>query len=151
MRSLAVNICVAAHFRTWGDLGLTGEWPTNRSIPMATTWNGNGLFLPELHLQGQRQMNCDLKEFADPKQPGNAQHDAGQRISEALARDRYGIAVLELALFKPAAKDCRPGHFESEPYYTPSKDNLIQRKYLLTACCSQSTLTAHPVSQLIRT
>jgi phosphate transport system substrate-binding protein len=124
-------------FRTWGDLGLTGEWANQSINPYGyDVETGTGTFFRNAIFRGSDKWNCGLKEFADPKQPGNSQPDAGQRIIEALAHDRYGIAFSNLRYLSPQLKTVALATSESEPYYTLSKDNLIQRKYILTRATS---------------
>jgi len=125
------------NFRTWGDLGLNGEWANKSINPYGyDVETGTGSFFRNAIFKGSDKWNCDLKEFADWQRPGHSQHDAGQRIIEALAHDRYGIAFSNLRYLSPQLKTVALATSESEPYYTPSKDNFIQRKYLLTRATS---------------
>ena len=120
-----------SNIRTWGDLGLTGEWQ-NKPIHVYgyDTETGTGTFFKKAVFAGSDKWNCEIKEFADLKL-GNSLRDAGQRVLNALARDRYGIAYGNLgrnARVKPLAVASADG----EPFYEATKANLIERKYPLT-------------------
>jgi phosphate transport system substrate-binding protein len=70
---------------TWGQLGLTGEWAGKPiglySLKIASDFS---YFFEQAVLAGSRRWNCHLREFAD-----------GPRLIEALAKDPYGVAVVE--------------------------------------------------------
>jgi phosphate transport system substrate-binding protein len=119
--------------RTWGQLGLKGEW-ADRPIHLYG-WRIDddfSAFLQIALLGGSHRWNCDLKEFAHIVRPDGSTYDSGQQILDALAQDRYGIAVSNLryrnAQVKPLALAVRNG----ETHYEATKDNLIYRKYPLT-------------------
>jgi len=56
----------------------------------------------------------------------------GQQILDALAKDRYGIAVSNLRYMNAYVKPLALAATDGGPYCEASKDNLIQRKYPLT-------------------
>jgi phosphate transport system substrate-binding protein len=119
--------------RTWGQLGFKGEW-ADRPIHVYG-WRIDddfSAFLQIALLGGSHRWNCDLKEFANIVRPDGSTYDSGQQIVDALAQDRYGIAVSNLrygnAQVKPLALAVRNGG----PYYEAARDNLIYRKYPLT-------------------
>ncbi len=87
-----------ADIRTWGQLGLTGEWadkPIHLYAPDAMS--GTGRFFRHAVLNDSRMMNwAQLTEFGDTAVPLERTHDAGRQIIAALTRDRYGLAVASL-------------------------------------------------------
>jgi len=87
-----------ADIRTWGQLGLTGEWadqPIHLYAPDAMS--GTGRFFRHAVLNDSRMMNwAQLAEFSDTAVPLERTHDAGRQIIASLARDRYGLAVASL-------------------------------------------------------
>ncbi len=150
--------------RTWGDLGLKGEWadepihtygfsPANREFAR---------FFEDAVMVGSRKWNCDMHGFSDLRQPDGSLSEAGQQIVDAVAKDRYGIAYSRLlyknplakplALAPAMAKDLYGIEYSIEmykhpvrklsaprddgPYYAPTKANLIQRTYPLTGAVS---------------
>ncbi len=123
--------------RTWGDLGLTGDWkdkPINVYGYDAET--NTGSFFKHAVFNGSDKWNCELNEFADSKQPNGSLLDAGQRISEALAHDRYGIAYSNLRYVNRQVKAVSISLTDDGPFYEATKENLIQRKYPLTRAVS---------------
>ena len=84
--------------RTWGDLGLSGEWKDKPihvySIDMES---GTGSFF--LHaLQGEsKKMNWAIvREFSDGRRPDGTSYEAAEQTMDALRSDRYGLAVSSL-------------------------------------------------------
>jgi len=124
-------------FRTWGDLGLTGEWansPINSYGYDAET--NTGSFFKRMVFNGSDKWNCDLKEFADMKTPNGSVSDASDQILKALEHDRYGIAYANLHYLTPQVKSIALAPTDDAPYYEATKLNLIQRKYPLTRAAS---------------
>lgn len=121
------------NIRSWGELGLTGEWqdkPVNvYGFPIN---RGFAVFFQDAALGGSRKWNGDLKEFGDVRQPDGTLRDGGLRILEALACDPYGIAYSNLRYMNGQVKPLALATTESALYYEATKENLIQRKYPLT-------------------
>jgi len=127
----------ARNNRTWGDLGLTGVWrdkPINVYGYDAET--NTGSFFKRAVFNGSDKWNCELKEFADLKQPNGSLLDAGQRILDKLAHDRYGIAYTNLRYVNRQVKPLAISLTDDGPFYEATKENLIQRKYPLTRSVS---------------
>ena len=121
------------NIRTWGELGLTGEWkdkPINLyGYDIETNTGG---FFKRAVLKGSDKWGCGLTEFADVKRPNGTLLDGGQRILDALAQDRYGIAYSNSRYANPRVKPVSLATSEGGPYYEATKENLVQRKYPLT-------------------
>ena len=121
-----------ADIRTWGQLGLTGEWadkPIHLYAPDAMS--GTGRFFRHVVLNDSRMMNwAQLTEFSDRDVPREATHDAGRQIIAALARDRYGLAVVSFAF---ASDQVKPVAVET---VSATRDTLIARQYPLTRTVS---------------
>lgn len=122
------------NIRTWGQLGLAGEWndkPINLYTFDAET--GTGLFFLHAVLADSRKMSWEnLKEFKDIRNPDGSIYESGQQIIDALQKDRFGLAVssvrYENSEVKPVALAAKKGG----PYFQATKENLISRKYPLT-------------------
>src|SRR6266852_4183733 len=121
------------NIRTWGELGLTGEWQDKPihvyGFPVR---RGFAVFFQDAVLGGSHKWNCDMKEFLDLKHPDGSLLDGGQRILDALAEDNYGIAYSNLRYRNAQVKDVALATTDGGPYYAATKENLIQRKYPLT-------------------
>lgn len=133
----------SSNLRTWGELGLTGEW-ANHAITLYApdAMSGTGRFFRSVALGDSRMMNWEaLTEFADSSKPDRP-HDAARQILTALGKDRYGLAVASLGSaddrVRPLALAADVG---SAPVFA-TRDTLVARKYLLTravtACCNRA-------------
>lgn len=130
------------NIRTWGELGLTGEW-ANQAIRLYApdAMSGTGRFFRQVALGDSRMMNWEpLREFTD-SEDGATPHNAGKQILAALAGDRYGIAVAHLGL---ANDHVRPLALAADAGASPvsaTRDTLVSRTYPLTrtviACCNR--------------
>jgi phosphate transport system substrate-binding protein len=116
-----------ADIRTWGQLGLPGEWadkPIHLYAPDTTS--GTGRFFRHVVLNDSRMMNwAQLTEFRDTNVPRERTHDAGRQIIAALTQDRYGLAVASLDF----ATDQVHPLILSVP---ASRDTVISRHYPLS-------------------
>jgi phosphate transport system substrate-binding protein len=116
-----------ADIRTWGQLGLTGEWadkPIHLYGPDAMS--GTGRFFRHVVLADGRMMNwAQLTEFSDTEVPRAATHDAGRQILSALAKDRYGLA---LASFGFPDRGARSLAIDG---VTPTRGTVTSREYPL--------------------
>jgi phosphate transport system substrate-binding protein len=132
-----------AAIRTWGDLGLTGEW-ASRPINLYAddTTSMTGLFFQHAVLRDSRMMNWEhFTEFRDIRHPDGTTTVTAEQSLSALRADRYGLAISNLpyldAGVKPLALTDRAGG----TFYAPTRENLLSRAYPLTrpifACANQ--------------
>jgi phosphate transport system substrate-binding protein len=121
------------NIRAWGELGLTGEWQGRKITPYGWRLEDDfATYLEEFLLQGSHRWNCDLREFAHLNGPDGAIYDNGQQILDALAEDRYGIAVSNLRYQNARVKPLALAATDGGPYYEATKENLIERRYPFT-------------------
>jgi phosphate transport system substrate-binding protein len=122
------------NIRTWGQLGLTGEWkdkPIHLYAYDAET--GTGQFFLRKALADSRKMNWEyLTEFRDIKNSDGSIRESGQQILDALRKDRFGLAVSCMRYATPAVRPIALAMEDRGPYYLATKENLIARKYPLT-------------------
>jgi phosphate transport system substrate-binding protein len=113
--------------RTWGDLGLPGEW-TGKPINLYThdAESGTGRFFRRAVLGDSAKMNWEhLTEFKEP--------DAGHRILEALAADKAGLAVAGASSDSvPQVKALTLARDAGDAAVAASRETLISRSYPLT-------------------
>lgn len=120
------------NIRTWGELGLTGEWNALHIQPYG--WQADvdfALFFREAVLENSHRWNTDLKEFVHVLRPDGTQYDHGQQILDALARDPTGIAISNVRYANPAVRALPLARSAGEPFYAPTKANLIAQTYPL--------------------
>ncbi|MDB6128462.1 MAG: hypothetical protein JWM35_2358 [Verrucomicrobia bacterium] len=123
----------ARNLRTWGELGLTGEWANRRIQPYGWKIEEDfSFFFRDVVMGGSHRWNEDLKEFAHLIQPDGSTYEHGRRILDALARDPSGIALSNIRFANPAVKALPLAWKDGGPYYEPTTANLISQKYPLT-------------------
>ena len=122
------------NIRTWGQLGLTGEWkdkPIHLYAYDAET--GTGQFFLHKVLADSRKMNWEyLTEFRDIRNSDGTILESGQQILDALRNDRLGLAVSCTRYATPAVRPIALAMQERGPYYLATKENLVARTYPLT-------------------
>jgi len=120
--------------RTWGQLGLTGEW-RNKSINLYgyDIKTGTGEFFLRAILGDSHKLNWgNFKEFKDIENTDGSIYESGQQIVDALRRDRYGMAVSGVRYASPEVKAVALASQEGGPYFQANRETLIARTYPLT-------------------
>ena len=120
------------NIRTWGQLGLTGAWADRRIQPYG--WQVDvdfALFFRETVLENSHRWNTDLKEFVHVLRPDGTQYDHGQQILDTLAKNPAGIAISNVRYANPTVRALPLARAEGEPFYAPTKANLIAQTYPL--------------------
>ena len=139
--------------RTWGQLGLGGEWsarPIDLYGPDATS--GTGAFFRHVVLRDSRKMNWDrMREFSDQKKPDGTVLAASVRILDALARDRFGIAVAQLGIARPQLKPLALANDDAGPFVEATAASVASRHYPLarTAFALIKRLPDRPVEPAV--
>ncbi len=127
LRSAPTNI------RTWGQLGLTGDWsarPIHLYAP--DTEEGTGRFFRHVVLHDSRMLDWEhLQEFAETKGRPST-HDAGKKILTALATDPLGLAVAGAGVGDSRVKPLALAATSGGPYFAATAENLTTRAYPLT-------------------
>ena len=124
------------NIRTWGQLGLTGEWADK---PIHTY----GYIAPGFIIAWERKIfhwsdkwNPNYKEFVEAKEttPDNAGRAvASERMLEELSKDKYGIAWAAVMHTKdyPQVKPLALAAKDGGPYVELTPDNVANRTYPL--------------------
>jgi phosphate transport system substrate-binding protein len=122
----------ARNLRTWGELGLGGEWAGQAITPYGWRIDDSfGFYIQEAVLGGSHRWNCALREYAHIYRTDGTIHDHGQQILDALAKDRHGIAVSNVRYAGPDVKALALAADSRGPYVAASKRSLIDRSYPL--------------------
>jgi phosphate transport system substrate-binding protein len=122
----------AKNLRTWGELGLGGEWAGQAITPYGWKIDDSfGAYIQEAVLGGSHRWNCALREYAHIYRIDGTIYDHGQQILDALAKDRYGIAVSNARYSGPDVKPLAIAANAGGPYVPASKRSLIERSYPL--------------------
>lgn len=121
------------NIRTWGQLGLKGEWADKPITPYGWAITDSfGAFLQAALLEGSHRWNNDLREFIHINRPDGTIYDHGQQILDNLAKDRHGIAVSNIRYAGPDVKPLALGLHPEGPFVAVSKRTLVGRQYPLT-------------------
>jgi phosphate transport system substrate-binding protein len=122
----------ARNIRTWGQLGLKGAWADKPITPYGWAIDDSfGAYLQQYLLGGSHEWNCALREFIHVYQPDGSVYDHGQQILDALANDRYGIAVSNIRYAGPNVKPLALGVSPRGPFYQATKETLVEHRYPL--------------------
>jgi len=122
------------NIRTWGQLGLTGEWADKpiQTYGFDLTGSGFSFFFSHRVFDGADKWNENLREFVALHQPDGKILNAPRQVTAALARDRYGIAFDGIQygneLVKPIAIAPKGG----SAYITPTKKTVQDMTYPLS-------------------
>jgi phosphate transport system substrate-binding protein len=118
--------------RTWGDLGLSGEWRDQRinlyGLPIA---RGFAEYFEDAVFLGSRLWNPELREFADEHGSKGAA-DGGQLMLDAMAKDRYSIGYAGLVYHNPDVKPLALADASRGPYIEPTEETVLNHTYPLT-------------------
>ena len=118
--------------RTWGQLGLKGEWAAQRIHPY-----GYGILRRQSQyfehevLMGSQKWNCDLREFSTLRKKDGSILPAPQQILAALAKDRYGIAFATLEFDEPGVKSLAIAQKDGDAPVAPTQASVASRAYPL--------------------
>ncbi len=120
------------NLRQWDQLGLTGEWAGARIQPHG--WKTDvdfALFFRERVLRDSHRWNPDIREYVHARYADGTQYDHGQRILDALAGDRYGIAISNIRYARPEVKVVALAWNDDGPWHLPTETALITQDYPL--------------------
>jgi phosphate transport system substrate-binding protein len=123
----------SANIRTWGQLGLSGEWADKPITPYGwRTDDSFGFYLEQTLLAGSHRWNPRLREFAHILRPDGSIYDHGQQSIDALAKDKYGIAVSNIRYAGPEVKALAVSESQGSPAYEATAENLVYERYPLS-------------------
>jgi phosphate transport system substrate-binding protein len=111
------------NIRTWGQLGLKGDWANKPIHPYGPPglYPGGMSFFQMKVLGGGDSWAEELREFADRDQ-----------MIKALGEDPLGIAYTGMSYRTPLVKSIALAEKQGGPYIEPSRANVANRSYPLT-------------------
>ena len=133
------------NIRTWGQLGLTGEWADKEITPYGLNQRYHqAVEISDRILQGSDKWNEKLRiyaNFVDTAAKGDDSSGSGsgfgalkRGLNDDLIKDRYGIAYVAAPVGKnlpPELKALTLAQTAAGPYYAYTMENLRSRKYPL--------------------
>ena len=118
--------------RTWGQLGLTGEWADKPIHIYQGLLDAAPAFYFSTRVMGSSLLwNENTTLFDDIDRPG-ATLTAAQQIVEALGKDPYGIALAGAGTPNPSIKLLAVAEKDSGAYLLPTPQSVQDRTYPLT-------------------
>jgi phosphate transport system substrate-binding protein len=119
--------------RTWGDLGLTGEWAARPVHVYGYNFDtGMARFFRLTVLKDSYRWNPRMKDFDNGRDAKGEVINAGTYILEAVARDRDAIGFANVQFENPDVKPLALAENDAGPYVPPSPENAWRRTYPLT-------------------
>ena len=128
-----------SNIRTWGQLGLTGEWADKPIQTYGHAPSGTARFFQLKVMHNSAKWNPNFREYVesgskmigddDPEQRGGLQH----MLAKELANDKFGIAwtVVPQASKVSGIKPIALASADGGPYVTPSRESFQKRDYPL--------------------
>ncbi len=128
-----------ANIRTWGQLGLSGEWADKPIQTYGHAPSGTSRFFQLKVLHNSDKWNPNYREYVetgskmigtdDPDQRGGLRH----MLADELAHDKYGIAwtVVPQARNVSGIKPIALAERDGGPYIVPSRESFQSRAYPL--------------------
>jgi phosphate transport system substrate-binding protein len=111
------------NIRTWGQLGVTGEW-ADKPIHVY----GFPVFQPGLTYFFERT----VFNGGDIWNPGLRELNTSAEIIDAVSKDPYGIGYTGICYETPAVKAVSLAARDSTQYFAPTRENVLKRQYPLT-------------------
>ena len=120
------------NIRTWGQLGLTGEW---KDKPI-NIYGGNlrrheQLVFERKVFQGGTKWNEKIREYANYATPEGKLVIALDQSMEDLSKDKYGIAYNSMAFVNPRIKALAVAPRDGGPYVELTVETVQNRSYPL--------------------
>ena len=119
--------------RTWGDLGLAGAW-RDRPVRLLGFALARGFadYFADVVFAGSRKWNPELREFADDPGSKGGATDGGQKMLDALAQDRGGIAISGMLYRHPEVRPVAIARDAAGPFVAPTRENVLNHTYPFT-------------------
>lgn len=120
------------NIRQWGQLGLDDKWAKQTIQPYGWAIDDSfGFFFEQFVLEGSHRWNNALREHVHIIYDDGSIYDHGQQALDALAKDRYGIAISNIRYAGPDVKPLALARDANGPFVQASKQTLIDQTYPL--------------------
>jgi len=130
------------NIRTWGQLGLKGEW-ADKPIHVYA-YNLNYHFprdFAEKVMKGSYKWNEQMKEYSNKTRAASRSGEgkdfatllgAGEQMTAEVAKDRYGITYTGILYRNPGVKTVALASASGGPFVAPTLETVQDRSYPLT-------------------
>ena len=122
------------NIRTWGRAGLTGEWADKRIgvYGFNLRYNTATDFADKV-LSASDKWNEEIHAYAHIVQPDGKRYIQADQITDALAKDKYGIAYNRYRGERPGVRRLPVAAKEGGPFIEHTLENVQNRTYPLFA------------------
>ena len=122
----------AQEIRTWGQLGLTGEWASKPIHPYGVNLRYHqALRFEDQVMHGSAKWNPDLLEYANYGKADGTLAIGAEMMVQDLAKDPYGIAYSEVNFTAPATKTLAVSYGDSDKFVPITRESVHDRSYPL--------------------
>lgn len=123
----------AQNIRTWGQLGLTGEW-ANKPIHVygVNLRYHQAIRFEDQVMHGSAKWNPGLLEYANYSKPDGTLAIGASMMVEDLAKDPYGICYSEINFKVDGTKTVALAPGDTKNYVELTRENVQNRSYPLT-------------------
>jgi phosphate transport system substrate-binding protein len=123
----------SANIRTWGQLGLTGNWTARPiHIYIGELDAAPAFFFSQQVMHGSILWNDGLQHFDDLTRPDGTTYEAQQRILDALAKDPNGIALSGAGTRNPNTRVVPISITDTDHFILPTPATVESRAYPLS-------------------
>ena len=124
------------NLRTWGQLGLPGEWRDRPIHPYAMNLEYNPTVdFSRLVLQGSGKWNEALRQYSQYARPDGTLALGAQELVKDIAHDPDGIGISCVSYLIPGTKALALAATDSGPYIAPTLSSFQDRSYFLHGAC----------------
>lgn len=121
------------NIRTWGQLGLTGDWASHPiSVYGGELDAAPAFYFSQTVMHGSQLWNECLHHFDDIDRPDKTAYVAQQHIVDELANDPYGIALSGAGFKAPGIKLLAIAVTPAGPWAAPTPATVQDRTYPLS-------------------
>jgi phosphate transport system substrate-binding protein len=120
------------NIRTWGQLGLTGDWADRPIVIYQGLLDAAPAFyFSQQVMEGSLLWNDHMRLFDDRTTPDGMTVTASQQIVDAVAADRYGLGLAGAGTPNPNVKRLALARTDAGPFVEPTRANVANRSYPL--------------------
>jgi ABC-type phosphate transport system substrate-binding protein len=120
------------NIRTWGQLGLTGEWADKPIQIYGRPLKYNiQLGFERKVFQGGDVWNENTREYSHEMNPDGSRYTSSVEMVKDMSADRYGIVFSDMGSNKPGIRAVPLGHTDKGPFVPISYASLRDRSYPL--------------------
>lgn len=120
------------NIRTWGELGLTGEWADQpiRIYGRPLKYNIQLGFERKV-FDGGDVWNENTKEYSHEMNPDGTRYTSSVEMVKDMSQDRYGIVFSDMGSLRPGIRAVPIGKTADGPFVAITRDTLRDRSYPL--------------------